>query len=177
MKVTVKVEGLADLDRALAELGSKALARNTLIRVLKKAGEPIAESARAYAPKDTGELQDSITVSPKIKNNVGNSEFADAMKSGLGQKAAVSAMRDARRAAKGKGSFAVMYVGPAKAKSKKDAIKRIVQEFGSSKQAAHPYMRPAWDAEKDRALEIIKAQLGPEIMKTAARVAKRRAKK
>ncbi len=175
MKITVKVSGLKELDAALGEL-PRSLQRGVLTRTLRKAGQPIADAAEAMAPRDTGELAGSITVSPKIKNTVGQSEFAAAMKAGLGKAAAVSALRGARRAAKGEAPTAVMYVGPAKAKTKKDAIKRIVQEFGSSKQAPQPYMRPAWDSQKDAALEIIKNELGTEITKTAARLAKRKAK-
>ncbi len=172
MRVTVRVDGLKELDAALGEL-SKATARNVLKRVLKRAGQPIADAAKSYAPKDTNELAESIVVSPKIKNTVGNDEFAKAMKAGLGKDAAVSALRGARRAAKGEGSFAIVYVGPTQAKTKRNAIKRIVQEFGSRKMPAHPFMRPAWDSQKERALDIIKSDLGAEILKTAARVAKK----
>ncbi len=42
--------------------------------------------------------------------------------------------------------------------------------------AAQPYMRTAWDSQKDAALGIIKNELGNEITKTAARLAKRKAK-
>jgi HK97 gp10 family phage protein len=175
MSVIVKVEGFKELDYALGDL-PKQLAKNVLVRVLKKAGQPIAAAAASYAPKDTGELSDHIIVSAKIKNVTGNAEFSAAMKGGLGVDAARSAMRDARRAAKNGGSFAVMYVGPAQAKTKKNAIKRIVQEFGSSKMPAHPYMRPAWDARKNEALDIIKRELGPEIERTATRLAKKKAK-
>lgn len=174
MKVTVKVDGLRDLDAALGQL-TKATARNTLKRVLKMAGQPIADAARLNAPFKSGELKESIQVSPKIKNAVGKAEFAAAMRAGLGKAAAVEALREARRGTAG--SFAVMHVGPAQAKSKADAIKRIVQEFGSVKQAPNPYMRPAWDAEQGVALEIIKDKMGSEIQKAAERARVRAARK
>lgn len=173
---TVTVAGLRELDAALGQL-TKATARNVVKRVLVKAGEPIAAAAAAFAPKDTMELSNSIVVSSKIENKVGNAEFAEAMRQGLGRDAAVKALRGARRAAKGKGSFGMVLVGPTKAKTKKDAIKRVVQEFGSVNQPGHPYMRPAWDQNKDKALDIIKNELGDEIQKAAARSAKRAAAK
>ncbi|MDX1219049.1 hypothetical protein CN188_09675 [Sinorhizobium meliloti] len=52
----------------------------------------------------------------------------------------------------------------------------IQTEFGNEHQAAEPHMRPAWDANKDRALEIISEELGSEIEKAAARAAKRAAR-
>lgn len=176
MRVTVKFEGGRELDRALSEL-PRSLQRGVLTRTLRKAGEPIRAAAAGFAAKDTGELAASISVSPKISNSVGKSEFAAAMKAGLGKGAAVKALRDARRSAGGEASTAIMFVGPAQAKTKKDAIKRIANEFGTSRMAAQPYMRPAWDSQKDAALGIIRTEMWEEIEKTAKRYAKRMAKK
>ena len=64
------------------------------------------------------------------------------------------------------------YVGP-KAGSKRNAIKAVVQEFGSVKQAAQPYMRPAWEATKGAVLDGIKGSLRTEIDKAAKRAAAR----
>jgi HK97 gp10 family phage protein len=166
MSITVQVSGLKDLDRALGEL-PKSVAKATLVRTLKKAGEPIAQAARAAAPIDDGTLRDSIVVSARLKNKVGMAEFGAAMKAGLGVGAARAALRDARRAAGG-GSFAEMYVGPSMGKG----VLRYahLQEFGTSNHAAHPFMRPAWDSEKDAALSIIRRELGNEIMAAARRV-------
>jgi HK97 gp10 family phage protein len=166
MSITVQVSGLKDLDRALGEL-PKSVAKATLVRTLKKAGEPIAQAARAAAPIDDGTLRDSIVVSARLKNKVGMAEFGAAMKAGLGVGAARAALRDARRAAGG-GSFAEMYVGPSLGKG----VLRYahLQEFGTSNHSAHPFMRPAWDSEKDAALSIIRRELGNEIMAAARRV-------
>ena len=176
IKTSVRVEGLNELDKALGEL-PKATARNVLKRILLKAGTPIRDAAKANAPYKEGELRESIAVSSRMKNKTGNAEYAAAMRAGLGKDAAVAAMRGARRAAGGKGSFAEVAVGPGKAKDKAGAIKRIVQEFGSRYVAPKAYMRRAWEAQKHRALEIIKADLGDEIMRTAKRVAKNAARR
>jgi HK97 gp10 family phage protein len=52
----------------------------------------------------------------------------------------------------------------------------IQQEFGNATQPPQPYVRPAWDATKDQALEIVAERLGEEIDRTVARLAKRAAK-
>lgn len=49
----------------------------------------------------------------------------------------------------------------------------IQTEFGNEHQAPEPHLRPAWDANKDRALEIIATELGDEIDKAAQRAARR----
>lgn len=167
MSVTMRVDGLSALDRALGML-PKATARNVLRRTLDKAAQPIVAEAKRHAPVKTGTLRDSITASTRIKNKTGSAEYRSAMKAGLGKDAARSALLAARRANKGQGSFAETYVGPARGKG---VIRYAhIVEFGSNDTAPKPFMRPAWDATKDQALSIIKAELGTEIIKAARRV-------
>jgi len=172
MSVTVSVSGLKELDEALGNL-PKATARNVLVRTLKKAAEPMVEEAKRLAPVRTGRLRDSIMSSARVKNKTGNSEYAAAMKAGLGRDAARAALLAARRANKGKGSFAELFVGPARG----GGVIRYahIVEFGSVDTAPQPYMRPAWEATKGKMLDVIKSELGNEIIKAARRV--RRSKK
>lgn len=174
MTFVVQVEGLRALDKALAEL-PKSIAKGALTRTLKKAGEPIAEAARSAAPVrkvNGGRLRDSIAVSTRVKNTsakAGKAAYAAALKGGLGKDAARSALRDAQRAFGGK-SFVEAYVGPSRGKG---VIRYAhLQEFGTSKHVAHPYMRPAWDSRKDDALRIIREELGDQIIAAAKRVAR-----
>jgi len=160
----VRLSGFSDLDKALGEL-PKSIAKGVLVRTLRKAGEPIAEAAREAVPVDRGQLKESIVVSARLKNPVGKAEFAAAMRAGMGKAAAVGAMRDARRAAGG-GSFAEMFVGAG-------ALPHAhMVEFGTSRMAAQPFMRPAWDAKRNEALGIIKAEMGNEIIMAAKRIAR-----
>lgn len=174
MKMSMKVEGLRDLDKALGEL-PKATARRVLHRVLQKAAQPIADRAADLAPDDpaTGspDLHTGIRVSTKLKNPAGAREFAEVMKAGGTRAEAGRAMAAARREQPG-ASLAMMFVGP-------DAklFYAHLQEFGTSHHGPQPFMRPAWDEKKLEALGIIKSTLGDEITKTAKRVAARAAKK
>lgn len=169
----MKVEGLREFDAALGEL-SKAAAKRTLMRVLLKAGEPIAERARQLAPDDprtdAPDLHTSITVSAKLKNPVGAKEFAAVMKAGGSKAEAGRAMSAARREAPG-GSLAMVFVGPEARQGH-----GVLQEFGTKHHGPQPFMRPAWDEKKSEALDVIKNTLGAEIMKTAKRVAARAAR-
>ncbi len=165
--ISVSVSGLSDLDRALGNL-SKATARNVLTRTLTKAAEPIRDEAKRLAPVKTGKLRDSIMISAKVKNKVGNAEYSAAMRAGLGKEAARSALLAARKAGKGTGSFAEVYVGPARGAG---VIRYAhIVEFGSIDTAMQPYMRPAWDSTKDQALALIKDELASQIMAAARRV-------
>lgn len=52
----------------------------------------------------------------------------------------------------------------------------VQTEFGNEHQAAEPHLRPAWDSSKDRALDIVAAELGTEIEKAAKRAARKAAR-
>ena len=52
----------------------------------------------------------------------------------------------------------------------------VQNEFGNVHQQAQPFLRPAWDANKDQALRTIADDLGNEIAKAAARVARKTAR-
>jgi HK97 gp10 family phage protein len=173
MKTRVRVSGLRELDAALGEL-PKAAARRVVVRVLTKAAEPMAETARTLAPDDpeTGapDLHTSIAVSTKLRNPAGKQEFAAVMRAGGSREEAVAALRAARSAG-GDESFAEVFVGP-----DKEGSHGVLQEFGTVHHGPQPFMRPAFDRHKGQALEIIKRDLGDEILKTAKRIAARKAR-
>lgn len=154
MKTTVKVEGLSDLDAALGALAAEygtAAGKGVLRRVGIKALQPMAETARGLAPDDpaTGgnDLKNSITVGTKLNKR----------QAGLARKDQDKAL-------------VTVYMGTADPAG-------VPQEFGTVNHGPQPFMRPAWDSDKDGALKIVAGELGPEIEKTAARIAKRRAAK
>lgn len=62
--VTVKIEGLREVDAALGQLG-KATGRNVMRRVAIKRLQPIADEMKANAPVDESDLRDSIIVTTK----------------------------------------------------------------------------------------------------------------
>lgn len=185
MKVSVKVEGLRELESALSQLEKRATRTAVARRALKKAGEPVAEAMRALAPEVDGDLRQSITVSTKLASDAGKQAFHQAMKAGLGKAAAVSAMRGARRAAKSAAPPVMMFVGPST-----KAFHAHFVEFGTAPHinggmfkgsqhpgsAPRPFARPAWDAQQGTALRLITEELRSEIMKAVKRQAARKAK-
>lgn len=74
--------------------------------------------------------------------------------------------RDARKEGK---HFAEVHVGTSDPAG-------MFQEFGTFKEPAQPWATPAWEATKDDALKAIGTELGTEIEKAAARLARKRAK-
>lgn len=145
MATRVKVEGLRELEQALRDL-PQATGKAVLRRVLKQIAQPIADHAKRLAPRDTGALQASITVSSKLsrrQRSVHRKMFKD-------DRASVE-----------------MFVGAGA------LPQATLREFGGDDHPAQPFMRPAWDANKSRALDTVKASLWDEIQKAAARLAKK----
>lgn len=166
---TLTFEGFKELDAALTEL-PRATGKNVARKALFKAAEPIAEAARQNVAVRSGKLQKSITVSTKLANKVGNAEFAAAMQSGQGKAAAVAAMRSARSASGGGSGRVEVHVGAGQLPH------AHLIEFGSSRQAPQPYLRPAFDAHSRGAVEILKVELRIEIDKAVARIARKQAR-
>lgn len=162
MATKVRVEGLRELEKALAEL-PKATGKSAMRRVLKKRAQPVADAARSLAPEAAGDLRDSVTVSTKRPAGQ-KSQAAQAF-------AAAGGGAAGRAAAKAAGSSPVLiYIGPGR------HPQASLQEFGTSFHGPQPYMRPAWDRTKDGVLDGIKDDLWAEVKKSAARLAKKRAK-
>lgn len=141
-----KIDGFAELDRALGQL-PRATARNALNRGLKRAATPTLETWKALAPRDQGFLVQSIIMGPSSKLNR-------------------SQRQDARREGQ---YFAEIHVGT------NDPAGRQ-QEFGNINHVAQPSGRPAWDSNKAKALATLKDFLWEEIQKSARRYAKKLAK-
>lgn len=180
MRQTVKLEGFKELEAQLERL-TKATGKAALRRAGMSALEPTARLARSLAPEDTGELIESIDVSAKATGagaNIGKAEFSAVLRSGGSREAAVSALRGARRAAKGSGEIPhiELFMGPEKAATKDEAIKAWAQEFGTSTMAATPYMRPAWDQDKGAMLERLKKDLWFEVSAAVVKAQARQAK-
>lgn len=150
MRIEFKVEGLRELERALLEL-PRTTAKGVMRRVGIKALTPMRDEARALAPDDPAtsppyDLKSSIEIGSK---------------------------RQKGRSREREGpSEVVLYMGP----TKFGYPQAMIQEAGSFKQPAQPYMRPAFDAKAHEAIDIIAKEGWSEIEKTNRRRAARAAR-
>lgn len=145
MAASFKISGFEGVDRALREL-KKPTAKAVVRRVLKGALEPIAEMARALAPVDEGDLRDSIGVSSTLIKGARRNE--------------------PRSSAEEKATRVTVYAGTADRNG-------VPREFGSSRSEAHPFLRPAWEGGKERALAAVQERMGAELRKAIDRAAKK----
>lgn len=133
MKVSVKTEGFAELERKLLDLG--AAASKTVMRGALMSGlTPMVKRARERVAKRTGALAKSIRKRSMITK--GNDFAAD--------------------------------VGIHMSSKRKEAGWRWhFEEFGTSKQRARPFIRPAFDETKDEVVARFKDEMAKRIDKEA----------
>lgn len=140
----VKVHGLSDLAAALKALPPElaSVRGGPLARALRKSANVIRDDARQRAPKKTGRLAKNIVT--KRDPRPGNVTERQ-----------VVMVRRGRRKDDAKGAYYFHHV-----------------EFGTVKQEAQPFLRPAFDGQARYAVEVFVDEFAKEIGKAAAKVAR-----
>lgn len=157
--MALRIEGAKEMERALLQLKT-ASAKAVVRRVSKRALEPVASAARGMVPVRSGALQKSIEVSGKLSKRQA---------------------KEARRLmASGASAAALLtYVGS------NSPVAHLV-EFGTAPHvnggkfkgshhpgtAPQPFMRPAWDGQKQAVLDSLIDDMRAEIAKVVARAAR-----
>ena len=161
MKTNITVDGLLDLDRALKDLADQTSSRTSravVRRVLTKAAAPIAVTMKSLAPPH---VKPEIVITEKLTPE------------------------EKRRAKEAEEDPVVtVHVGPNYERGSRARTAHLF-EFGTvfrrqestgrptGRMKITPFMRPAWDENKNKALIIISQQLWIEIKKTAERAARK----
>jgi HK97 gp10 family phage protein len=124
----------------------KATGKAVLRRTGIKALAPFDKAWREKAPHLTGQLEESGGVGTKLTR----------------RQARLNRKREDK-------SSVEVFAGP-------NDPAAVPQEFGTATQSAQPFARRAWDETKDETLEIVKDELGKQIDKAAARLARKAAR-
>lgn len=159
--VTVDVRGLAELEAALLELGN-ALSGKILFKALMDAALPIQNEARARAPKS---IADHYSYKKKGKKGQKTIERTLIQSGNLRKNIT-------RKRLKSRNEQTGANVGIS---WRANAFYGRHIEFGTSKMAAKPFLRPAFDAKKEDALTIFKEKLATNIEKQRQIIAARTA--
>lgn len=161
----IKVEGLADLEKALFQLGSTSTARRVGQRALMTASEPMVDAIKGYAPKDEMNLDQSVMAQPSNANR--RDDLAEVVIGIDGSVKPTTSVERKRQSSKRSGpvkDLGVTGYAP-------------MQEFGTEKMQANPFFRPGFDATAEAVIRGVAVPLGAEIEKAAARQARRAAKR
>ncbi len=175
MTISIKIDGALDIKRALEELGDPKIVRRLVRRVLKQAGQPMVELARSLAPVDEGNLKESI----KVEAGKRDRRTPDVTSLILGidaevQPAVYYPRQKPRKTATRKFRSGRVPIIATMWRDPGVAGVAWIKEFGTPTKKAQPFMRTAYDREGSATIERFGQLAGPEIEKTAARLAKKR---
>lgn len=149
---TVNVEGLDGLLDRLKKLPKDVSGKNggPAKKALISGSKIIRDEARRKAPRDTGLLANNI-IHYRAKLTSGVVEM---IKIGVrsGKKRYAKTVKNVR-----KGIVGETY------KTRGDAYYWYFFEFGTSKMPARPFLRPAFESKKEKALEVIAESLKKQI--------------
>lgn len=147
----MELQGFKELADALKELPQR-IARNSLRAATSAGAALIRNDARARAPVDTGEMKKDIQIK-RDRHTEGDHVARYSVFVRGGKKSRLS--------------------GKARNVDKDSFYWKFV-EFGTSKMPAKPFMRPAYEANKESAVDAIGKRLDEQIQKHARGLARQR---
>lgn len=136
--MSIKVEGLKELERKLLGMSPK-LAKNGLRSAVAAGSRVIMAEAKKNVPVDTGTLRRAIFMK-QIREASSNSKQT---------------------------YFVGVRKGKGERKKNRDGWYFHFVEFGTVKMPAQPFLRPAFEAKKTDAVEVIKRRLAERVAKIA----------
>ena len=161
-----QLTGMKELMNALEQLPTVAMQKGAIRNALKDAGQPVADDAKTNVPVDSGHLRDSIKVSTSLKKSqrprrqdrtsvtayVGSSSpLAHLIEFGTTQRI----LKEPR----------IVTIGG-----------RTVQITHTGQVSPRPFLRQAWDANKEKALKLLGQAIWNQLAKAARRLAKKAAR-
>jgi len=162
MSKTVSVEliGVKELQAKLLQVADIGKAKKTMRDALRFAMKPLVKTAKRLAPKDKGDLANSIgltVVIPKSGNVVMSAGIKMKTKRMVDEVVDIIEFSD--------GSTADW-----KVKTNRAAGWRWhFAEYGTVNQAAHPFLRPAFDQHSQELVERFRSWIGAAIVNLAAK--------
>lgn len=160
---TAELHGLRELQDQLRSLGD-AVAVKVLAKAARLAFMPVIDAAKAMAPIRRGVLRDSIKVA--VKKRAGGQDGVVVV--GLRIAPAPVRIGDHELSGKERRALKASRVGR-KILAAQPARRWHFAEFGTVHQAAHPFIRPAWDQNVGPMLDLLKVEIAKEIQRYVAR--------
>jgi HK97 gp10 family phage protein len=148
-RVTIKLEGIGPIADVLYELqkeiGDKQAQSKILVPAVREAMKPVLAMAKANSPKDTGALERSLIIEARrptrrdrrSKYVTETDTVIAAVTTASGKKLAKMGIESDARA--------------------------IAQEFGSARNQAHPYLRPALESMAQSTVNLLSGILARRI--------------
>lgn len=163
MSVTIKLEGVGDVAKAFdvlaAEIGDKKATSKILVPAVREAIKPVLSAAQQNAPVDSGALRMMLQVEARRptkrdrrskyinQNDTVIAAVTTASGKKMSQWNAAMGTEKGRRTMQKRMSKAGMTAEQIKEfRGFKSDARAVAQEFGTSRNGAQPYLRPALEA-------------------------------
>lgn len=161
----IKVEGLAELAKALKALPPEIAGKNggPLRKAIGRAAVVIRDDARRRAPVDTGNLRDNIIAVRKRKSPQGTEGYFIEVRRKRRKYANTRANRRKKRAGLNYETMGEAYYGMF-------VELGTEKELGTAKMQAQPFLRPAFESKKVEAVETFRVELAKGIEQAAKKV-------
>ena len=155
--------GIKETMDALEQLPTVSMQKGAIRNALKAAGQPIAEAAREGVPSKTGRLRDSIKVSTSLKASQKRGRFDNSVVTVyVGSSSPVAHLVEFGTTERTLDEPRTVNIGG-----------RTVRITTTGKMSPDPFLRTAWDMNKEKAVEILGKELWNQIAKAARRLAKK----
>lgn len=151
--ITTRVEGLAELRKALLEL-PRELHKGALRSAVSASAKVVQDQAVVNAREDSGTLRRAIyrTRSKEASSSV--------------QEAFIVGVRQGKK-------FQSKRLRSGGLTANRDAFYWRFLEFGTVKMAAKPFLRPAFDETRQKAVEAMRVRLAAAIQRIALKLGRR----
>lgn len=159
--ISVKIDGLKELQKALEQL-PKEIQGRPLRSAVSAAAKVVVDDVKSRVPVgETGNLKTAVYRYRSRRNSAtGRETFFVGIRQGKAQYKDTAYNRR-------KGRVGKSY------KTAGEAYYWRFLEFGTAKMQARPFLRPAFEAQKSRAVEVMKERLGKAIQTQAKKLAKK----
>ena len=180
--VTIKLEGIGNVEQAFAELeneiGDKKAQSKILVPAVREAMQPVLRQAQSMAPVDTGALFLSLRVEARRPNKRDRrSKYITATDTVIATVTTASGkklkdMSEGKGLIRSKKKLAKMYgekVANAFTGIQSDA-RAMAQEFGTARNPAKSYLRPALESQAQSTVNILSTILARRIEQFRAKM-------
>ncbi len=165
--MSMKLEGLKELDAQLKQLGSAAAVK-TMASQIRKAMKPVLEDAKSRVPVDSGALRDSLALRVLKPNQTKTSSVMGGVvvRPNAGAK---KALKHIKKFVKDKSE---------RKKLGKEFLRQTGPrrwhfiEFGTSRMTAKPFLRPSMDAAADKIVTDFRNELRKRVKRAARKQAR-----
>jgi len=149
----ISIQGFEDFKRQLAQLPGR-VGRNVLRGAVNAGASVIRKEAVLRAPQYTGSVQAGHPPPGTLKKSIYQKQIAE-LSNAVQQTFYVGVRQGKRQQAVKRGKSALNL----------DAFYGRFVEFGTSNMPAKPFLRPAFEAKKDAAIEAMRAYMAERIPK------------